>query len=67
MARCIAALAREPLPTMQDMETMKPPVSSIYWFRRVPEMNLWIWFLFNDEYVTLISLTDKPPTPIERT
>lgn len=66
VGRCVAALTRDPLPTMQDFQTMKPPVSPVHWFRRVPDQNLWIWFLFDDEHVTLVSLSDKPPVPIQR-
>lgn len=64
VARCAAALAREPLPTLQDAEAMMPP-TSIYWFRRVPDVNLWIWFTFDEQRVFLVSLTSKPPIPIE--
>jgi len=43
---------------------MMPPVA-LYWFRRVSEFNLWIWFAFDDERVTLVSVSSTPPIPID--
>ena len=65
VGECAAALSRDDLPTLQDAEAMMPP-TSIYWFRRVPGANLWIWFTFDDQRVFLVSLTAKPSSPIDR-
>lgn len=65
VGRCAAALARDDLPTVQDAEASMPP-SATYWFRRVPDVNLWIWFSFDDERVYLVHLGNKPPVPIDR-
>jgi hypothetical protein len=43
---------------------MMPPVA-VYWFRRVPDFNLWIWYAFDPDELTVVSLTDRPPIPIE--
>jgi hypothetical protein len=64
VARCTAALCREDLPTLQDAEASMPP-TAIYWFRRVPHQNLWVWFTFDEATVFLVSLTSNPPVPLE--
>lgn len=64
VAKCIGALTRDPLPTAQDAEALMPPVSR-YWFRRVQDYNLWIWFSFDDARVYIVSLTARPPVPID--
>jgi hypothetical protein len=63
VARTIAALTREPLPGPQDRETMMPPVAR-YWFRRVPDHNLWIYFAFSETELIAVTLSGRPPVPI---
>jgi hypothetical protein len=59
----IAALARASvLPGPLDQEAAIPPVLRAL-VRRVPRESLWIWYRFDDEIVTLVSLTDIPPVP----
>jgi hypothetical protein len=43
---------------------MMPP-ASVFWVRRVPDRNLWIWFSYDDVRVYLVHLGDKPPMPLE--
>jgi hypothetical protein len=64
VARTIAALTREPLPGPQDRETMMPPVAR-YWFRRVPDHNLWIYFAFSETELVAVTLSARPPIPLE--
>jgi hypothetical protein len=64
VARTIGALTREALPGPQDRETMMPPVAR-YWFRRVPDHNLWIYFTFGETEIVAVSLSTRPPVPIE--
>jgi hypothetical protein len=47
-----------------DREALMPPVVR-YWFRRVPGHNLWLWYAFDDADLTLVSLTNIPPVPID--
>jgi hypothetical protein len=56
-------LQGETLPGPNDAETMMPPVA-IYWFRRIPGHNLWLYFSFSDTSVTAVSLTQRPPVPL---
>ena len=60
----LRALADEPLPSLQDFEVLFPPVAR-YWCRRVPDANLWVVFAFSDEKVTVVSLQNTPPVPID--
>lgn len=53
----------EPLPGAQDAETMYPPVRR-YWFRRVPGLNLWVYFRFDDRELVAVDVSAKPPVPI---
>jgi hypothetical protein len=64
VAKVLASIRRESLPSPQDAETMMPPVA-IYWFRRVPGHNLWLYFSFSDDEVTAVTLTQKPPIPLK--
>lgn len=43
---------------------MMPP-TAIYWFRRVPGQNLWLYFSFSDADLYAVSLTQRPPVPIQ--
>ena len=59
----IASLARAlVLPGPADFEAAMPPVRSAF-VRRVPDENLWIWYRFDEESVTLINITQTPPVP----
>ena len=59
----IVALAREPLPGAQDVETLMPPVAR-YWSRRVPGQNLWVYFAFDDFQLIIVNVTARPPVPL---
>jgi hypothetical protein len=52
------------LPGAQDAETFMPPVAQ-YWFRRVPGQNLWLYFAFDETELLLVSLSAKPPIPLD--
>ena len=63
LAATIARLLAADLPAPQDAYTMIAPPVIGYWFRRVPGCNLWVLYSFDDEQLTLRSLTDEPPIP----
>jgi len=52
------------LPGPQDAEALMPPVAR-YWFRRVPGQNLWLYFAFDDAELFAVSLTARPPVPVD--
>jgi hypothetical protein len=33
--------------------------------RRVSKHNLWIWYRFDADHVTLLALKDEPPVPLD--
>ncbi len=33
--------------------------------RRVPGQNLWVWYRFDADTVTVVSVTDQPPVPFD--
>jgi hypothetical protein len=35
------------------------------WVRRVADRNLWLWYRFNDEELTLVAVTTEPPVPLD--
>jgi len=41
-----------------------PPVAR-YWFRRVPGQNLWIYFAFDEAALYLVTLSGRPPIPLD--
>jgi hypothetical protein len=53
----------EVLPDHADFETAFRPGRAFV--RRVPKQNLWIWYRFDADHVSLISITDQPPVPEE--
>jgi hypothetical protein len=55
--------AAEVLPEQVDFEAVFHPGRAFV--RRVPKHNLWIWFRFDADHVTLVSITDEPPVPAE--
>lgn len=64
LSRAIAALARAgTLPSALDTHAVIPPTSEAY-VRRVTGENLWIWYRFDDDLVTLVTLTRTPPPPV---
>ena len=64
LARTVGALARGPLPGAADFETLVPPVRR-YWVRRVSGFNLWVFYTFSDDNVTLRTLSNSPPVPLD--
>ena len=64
LAATIARLQSGELPGPLDAETLVPPVAR-WWFRRVPGANLWVLFTFDASSVTLRSVTDHPPIPVD--
>ncbi len=63
LGRLVGQLASDALPAPQDYQAMIPPTRSA-WVRRVPGENLWLWFVFDDIAVTLLTLTGSPPIPL---
>ena len=64
LAATIARLQSGELPGPLDAETLAPPVAR-WWFRRVPGANLWVLFTFDASSVTLHSVTQHPPIPLD--
>ncbi len=67
-AQAISAVVRalasaEALPEHTDLEVSFHPGRAFV--RRVPKHNLWVWFRIDAEHVTLMSITDEPPIPLE--
>jgi hypothetical protein len=61
VGRTIRALAAAgDLPGASDYEARTHPVGRA-WVRRVGSRNLWLWYRFNEEEVTLITVTTEPP------
>jgi Txe/YoeB family toxin of Txe-Axe toxin-antitoxin module len=60
----LRALANNPLPGPPDFEVLFPPVAR-YWCRRVPGANLWVAFAFTDTVVSIVSLHNTPPVPVD--
>lgn len=52
------------LPTEQDYAVMMPPVLEA-WARRIPRTNLWLFYRFTDDQVTVITISRSPPVPVE--
>lgn len=57
-----ALVAADELPGASDYEARTHPVGRA-WVRRVGNRNLWVWYRFTDEEVTLITVTMEPPVP----
>lgn len=64
LAATIARLQLGNLPGPLDAETLVPPTAR-WWFRRVPGANLWVLFTFDSSSVTLRSLANNPPIPLD--
>ncbi|MGO8997120.1 MAG: hypothetical protein ACLQVI_27710 [Polyangiaceae bacterium] len=63
IGRATRALAgADELPGASDYEARTHPVGRA-WVRRVGGRNLWLWYRFNDDEVTLITVTVEPPVP----
>ncbi|MBN1610870.1 MAG: hypothetical protein JW940_29835 [Polyangiaceae bacterium] len=63
LAATLARLTFGELPAWPDSETLVPPVRR-YWFRRVPNMNLWVLYSFDDAHVTARAVVSSPPVPV---
>lgn len=61
-ARALAAASE--LPGPGDYESTTHPVGRA-WVRRVAGRNLWLWYRFNDDEVTLVTVTTDPPVPLD--
>ena len=65
VGRTIGALAvATALPGPSDYEATIHPVGKA-WVRRVGGRNLWLWYRFTDEELTLVTVTIEPPIPLE--
>jgi len=64
LARAIAAVAGyAALPSPLDTRAVIPPTGEAY-VRRVTGQNLWIWYRFDAQLVTFVTLTCTPPPPV---
>ena len=64
LAATLGRLMTGPLPKPQDFEALAP-VIGVAWARRVADLDLWVFFRFDDDEVTIIGLTARPPTRVE--
>jgi hypothetical protein len=65
VGRVIAALMVEgTLPGPGDVSALIPPTREAF-VRRVPDRNLWIWYVEVGAELLLLGLTSEPPTPID--
>ena len=65
VGRTVSALtSADELPGPADFEAREKPVGRA-WVRRVAGRNLWLWYRFNDEEVSLLTLTTEPPVPLD--
>lgn len=64
IAHEIGALAgADALPGPLDFETTIPPTHSA-WVRRLTGENIWLLYAWDDEHVSLLTVTTTPPVPI---
>jgi hypothetical protein len=62
VSAAIDTLAREEvLPGVHDVRSQFAPGHAHV--RRVPRNNLWIWYRFDADHVTLLAVRDEPPVP----
>lgn len=65
VGRTIVALASvTDLPGPTDYEASVHPVGKA-WVRRVGGRNLWLWYRFTDDELTLVTVTTEPPIPLD--
>jgi hypothetical protein len=62
LGRSLAAIAdSSTLPGPLDVEVQFRPGKAHA--RRVAQLNLWVWFRFDEDSVSIVSVTDEPPLP----
>ena len=62
LAACLSSLASaRTLPGAPDFEADFAPGTAQV--RRAGSSNLWVWYRFNDDTVTILSVTNTPPVP----
>ena len=66
VARMIAGLATEPLPSTEDVLTqvIVLPNPGPAWVRRVGARQLWLAYRFDDSSVTILGVNVHPPLPL---
>src|SRR5688572_6870770 len=65
VGRTVSALtSAENLPGPGDFESHRKPIGRA-WVRRVAGRNLWLWYRFSDDEVSLLTLTTEPPVPLD--
>ena len=62
--RTVADLVAGPLPGPGDLETLMPPVLRV-WVRRVRGANFWVFYTFDEQVVSMVTLARTPPVPLE--
>ena len=60
----VASLRRDDLPGPADFQTIMPKTLRV-WVRRAPGANLWVYYLFDEDEVRVLTVTDAPPVPID--
>jgi hypothetical protein len=56
-----ALVQAEMLPGPNDVSSKFAPGHAHV--RRVPKHNLWLWYRFDADHVTLLSVKEEPPVP----
>lgn len=64
VGQAIAKLAAADLPLAGDFESPIAPTGRA-WVHRVTGTNVWLWYRFTDAELTVVTLTNNPPVPIE--
>ena len=63
LAATLGRLMSGPLPKPQDFEALAP-VIGVAWARRVADLDLWVFFRFDDDEVVIVGLTARPPVRV---
>lgn len=63
IARTVNSLTSvDELPGAADFEAVAKPVGRA-WIRRVGGRNIWLWYRFTNDEVSLLTITTEPPVP----
>ena len=65
VGRVLGALMTDAsLPGPGDVRALRPPTREAF-VRRVPKVNLWVWYVVLDGVVFVVGLTTDPPVPLD--
>jgi len=62
LAACVGSIgSSDALPGPTDCEADFPPGTA--YVRRAGRANLWVWYRFGADHITILTVTDTPPIP----